>query len=349
MMKSLYNIFCCNPKFIVCCILMFIIIGCGNDLPDSMPNDTKEDVALSISTRICGESIPASRAPIMCDNFPPKTNGEAESYNLGTWVCYHEDNPNDFVAEKSGYNHMQVRLSVKGTGDDISRESTFIFRDHASSTLNVSRDRAIDIYSYYPMHMDTKYNTLKPDNVPFTTGETDWMWGSTSIDTDKLHGSEADACIHYTHAMTCLRIYVTALYNSSNVTYITLNDTKGRLYKKGCMDIATEQLVLDDADKTTALRLTYTRAIYTTPTAFYIIMPPLESFSEGELSLSFTINNKAVDKNFIIPTRMDNGNEVHGFERGKCYNYRLIVDNTISFTALSIDDTWLTNEYNFEL
>lgn len=336
--------------------MLAIMCGCNNDeLIDDLQDN--EQVILSLYPQITADVTVTSRAPILGNEFPPSGSGAVEYYDLGTWICAHEDNPVNFIPEKSGYNHLQAKLSVSGSGDNIQRDIRFYFRDRASTTLNVAKKKPVDIYSYYPMYTSEKYYELQPDSVPFTSNETDWMWANriTLMEND-LVDSVKNVNINYSHAMTCLRIYIKAKYNRSTVSSITLNDTKGRLYQKGYLNLAKKELVLSDADKTEKLKVSYDRAIYQTETAFYIIMPPVESFSEGEMSMSFSIrnnNNSVVNapNTFTIPTKMNNGMEVKGFEQGKCYTYRLTVDNTISFSPVSVDESgiWTENEFDFEL
>ena len=326
--------------------------GCSNDdLPDNLQDSNQ--VALSLYPQIATDVTVTSRAPIFGIDFPSGSNGALVYYDFGVWVCSHEDNPVNFIPEKSGYNHLHAKMSVSGSGDDIQRDIRFYFRDRAATTLNVARNKPVDIYSYYPMHTDTESYKLLPDSVPFTSGETDWMWADKiDLKGSELNDSVKSITINYSHAMTCLRIYVSALYSSSSVTSITLNDTKGRLYRKGSMNLAKKELVLSDDDKTANLPISYNnRVIGKSKTAFYIIMPPVESFSENEMSLSFKINNIQVPTTFTIPTKMDNGNVVNGFEQGKCYTYSLTVDNTISFSPVAVDESgnWTENNFDFEL
>lgn len=331
---------------------LVVLHGCTNEEPFEDFED-EDQVALSLSTQIASDITVTSRAPIYGTNFPAGKDGAAENYDLGTWICKHEEYPTDFISEKGGYNHLQTRLTVSGLDENIKRETTFHYKDHAATTLNVAKNKPIDIYSYYPMLTNSSidYDNLRPDAVPFTTGESDWMWGNVSVDASELTDTVVDIKMSYAHAMTCIRIYVTALYSASQINSITLGKTSGGLYKKGFLNLAEKKLVLAESDNSQELTVNYDRYIGQYQTAFYIIMPPVASFSDGEMSMTFKIKNTIVPTKFTIPKQMSNGQQVNGFEQGKCYTYKLTVDNTISFSAVDVDETgiWKENEYNFVL
>lgn len=332
--------------------MLLVLHGCSNEEPIDDSQNVGQ-VALSLLPQITSDIIVTSRAPIYGTNFPAGSNGAAVTYDLGTWICKHEESPSEFTPEKGGYNHLLTRLTVSGSENNIKRETIFHYKDHAATTLNVAKNKPIDIYSYYPMLTTSSidYDNLRPDEVPFTTGESDWMWGKKSIEASQLTDSVTDIKVSYSHAMTCIRIYIKALYSSSTVNSITLNNLQGGLYRKGLLNIAKKELVLSEADEADNLTISYNRVIGTSETAFYIIMPPVDNFSEGDMSMTFRIGNNTVPNTFTIPTQMSNGQKVNGFEQGKCYTYRLTVDNTISFSAIEVDESgiWKENEYNFEL
>lgn len=339
-------------------ILLFLLVlsaGCAEEELSSTAV-CGNDVSLSVSAHIGTNSIPLSRALISGDKFPSGTNGAQTVHNLGSWICFHEEEPSLFEESKTGYNHVLTQLTVKGTGKEYDASTLFVFRDRQQSTLNVTRNTAVDIYSYFPYNTGLQYNELKPDRVPFTVGtkETDWMWAKTSIPASQLTGAEASATLVFSHAMTCIRLIVNAKEEGTTMSSITLHDEKGRLYTSGIMNLATQTLELDEDSKTDNLVLNFGRGISSTAneamqTVFYIIMPQINDFEEGDMTLSFKFNGKDGENTYTIPGKMDNGAEISSFEQGKCYTYRLTLDNTIRFSPIGVDDTWNTQEYKYLL
>lgn len=332
-------------------ITLFImsISSCSGQEPEYNVDDD-EYVSLSISYGIGGMANSQSRAIIQGGVFPSGTDGANAVYQLGTWVCLHEDSPQDFQPVMFGYNNILTRLTASGNGNNYTTSSTFTIDDYESPSLNISRHKAVDIYSYYPYHSGKEYNDLKPNNVPFSCGEDDWMWGKTSIREKELEGSEVSANINYTHAMTCIRVIINAKYNGTTISSIKLHDSKGRLYTEGIMNIASQKLILDEKNKTDELTITYNRNLTKgIDDECFIIMPPLDNFIEGDLTMSFSFNGKDGVSTFIIPSKMSNNQTVDSFKQGYCYTYRLELDNSLTFSPIDIDETWKTNDYSFFL
>lgn len=324
------------------CLLPFLImvISCNNNEPVNQADDVVE---LSLSTEMVKTEVNISRSPISGSIFP------TGSYEFGTWVCFHEDDPEEFVPSQIDFNHIRTLLTVNNSNNNLE----FLYRDRPRSTLNVKRKTPIDIYSYHPYLVGPQYYDLKPDSVPFTvsTNETDWMWAKESIGADNLTGGTFHSELKFSHAMTCIRLILNAKYDGSTVSSITLTDTQGRIYKAGWLDLASQTVVLDENSKTNSLLLGFNRGIGK-DTSFYFILPEIPEFRESELKVSFVINNVPISETFIIPPvsyTTKEGTEIKGFVRGFCYTYRVEVDNTLTFSPVEIDEEWNSQEYTYRI
>lgn len=326
----------------ISCIMATLLSAssCGNDEPQAAADEGK--VALSLNVSIGETSGAQSRAAILGSLFPSGSNGAETVYELGLWICQHEEEPSLFEAEMQGFNHIYTRLKASGLDSDYSASSTFTINEIEHSSLNISRNKAVDIYSYYPYYKGLEYKDMKPDRVPFTTGETDWMWGKTSIAAEDLSGAEVYADMKYSHAMTCLRIIITPKLNGTTLTSIKLKDKKKRLCSSGYMNLASQTLERDNISEEITVK--YGRSISTSGSTFYILMPPIDDIEEGDLVMSFVYNDKQGASSFAIPTTMTNGSSVSGFKEGFCYTYKLSFDNSLTFDPVSIDETWVTND-----
>lgn len=314
--------------------------SCNNEEPEVTTHEGK--VALSLNPSIGEASGMQSRGAIFGNSFPSGSKGEETFYELGTWICLHEEIPSIFNTEMQGFNHMYTRLKASGLDSDYSISTSFTINEIEHTSLNISRNKPVDIYSYYPYYKGFQYAYMKPDRIPFTTGETDWMWGKTSIASEDLGASEVTADIKYSHAMTCLRIIITPKLNGTTLTSIKLKDNRSRLCSDGYMNLALQTLERNSTSD--EITVTYGRNISTSGSTFYIIMPPIENIDEGELVMSFVYNNKQGESSFIIPTTMTDGSSITGFKEGLCYTYKLSFDNSLTFNPVSIDETWVTND-----
>lgn len=321
-------------------ILLLTACGQETDIPPTEEN-VCEDVQLSFSACLVSEGMPSGRTTVEGDRFPANNS----AYVFGTWICLHEDTPTNFISAKDGYSNLRTEMKASGEGDDYKEAWTYVFKNRPHSSLNVSRRVPIDIYVCYPQVQ----TTTRPDLVTFTSGQTDWMWAHTYLSGDELSGDKATVKLQFEHAMTCMEIRIKSIYAGCNLTSITLKDRKSRLYSKGNMNLAKQTLLLDNADKTDALKIVYNTELRTTGSVFHIIMPEITDYEDGDFTLSFVFNGVPAKTEFTIPAEMSNGAKVTEFARGKRYIYNLILDNHISFEPVSVDDTWVTNDYELIL
>lgn len=321
-----------------------MVISCNND--ELQPTEQAENtVALTLSAEMVKTDIAVSRSAISGSSFA------SGSYEFGTWVCDHEEEPAVFIPSQTDFNHIRTLLTVSSSDSKIE----FLYRDRPRSSLNVKRKTPIDIYSYHPYLVGTQYYDMKPDSIPFTvsTSEADWMWAKTSITAENLTEETFQASLKFGHAMTCIKFIVNAKYSGSTVSSITLTDKEGRLYKAGWLDLASQTVILDEKSKTNSLTLGFGRGIdKDTNTSFYFILPEIPEFGKNELKVSFVIDNIPISGTFTIPlisytTR--EGKEIKGFVKGFCYTYRVYVDNTLTFSPVEIDDEWGCQEYTYRI
>lgn len=312
--------------------------------PAANPSD--ETVPLNLSAYITAEAQLQSRAIVPGNKFPSNNT----KYPIGMWVCQHEDTPTAFTPAMSGYGNLLASLGVEAISENEWRDIwKYTFDGTTHDILSVQRNKAVDIYAYYPHTASASV----PTAVPFTTGDTDWMWARPVTLTDsQLSGSSVETPLQFSHAMTCLRVRIRCKYNGNvQLTSMTLTDTEGRLYKAGSMNIVDQELNLSEADKTGELTLTYAdKTVTTSFKDFCILMPPVENYANEQFELSFVFNNIAAQTTFKIPSTMtspDASGEtvtITAFEAGKRYTYNLTLDNTMTFEPIGIDDEWITVE-----
>lgn len=320
-------------------LALFLVAACaGEDAAEREPAGAGGP-RLQLSARMQAGAAVESR--VLGDDaaFP------AGDYRFGTWICDHSRLP-DFVPAKNGYANLQSDMKVAPSG---SQTWTFTFDNgRYGTTLNVSRGVAIDIYSFYPRPQSgTQATSL--DNVPFTSGTTDWMWANASLAADDLRGETVNVGLRFAHAMTCMRIRIRCKYTGGiNLASITLKDSQNpsRLFTGGSMNLAERKLVTADDRRTDALKVAFETSVNTAYKDFHIFMPPVADYRDGEISLAFVFDGVAAKTEFAIPaTIKDNaGNDVtiSGFEAGKRYTYSLTLDNQVVFAPVSVDDTWET-------
>lgn len=319
---------------------------------ERLPGDT-ETVRLNPSAYIVAGTRMQSRAAISGGKFP----SDGKRYPIGMWVCKHEETPTKFEPAMDGYGNLLASLGVEAVGENEWRDLwKYTFSGTLDGTthdiLSVQRYEPVDIYAYYPRQTDNGDTPFDPTAVPFTTGETDWMWAAPVKNGIAVDGkSTIDAPLHFSHAMTCLRVKIRCKYDGSvKLTSLTLTDSEGRLYKAGSMDIVEHKLSLNDADKTGKLALTYSdNTLVKTYKVFDIIMPPVGDYEDGQFELSFVFNDIAAQTSFKIPNTIpkdpnvpDIIETITAFEAGKRYMYSLTLDNRMKFEPIGIDDEWIT-------
>lgn len=298
------------------------------------PSDGKE-VRLELSARVHAAGAPESRALGDNENFP------AGDYRFGTWICYSDSLPK-FVPSKIGYANLQTDMKATANGQTWK----YTFENGRDGTLNVSRGVPVHIYTFYPRPQNGPHTT-RLDSVPFTSGPTDWMWAVDSIAGEKLAGGNVEVPLKFGHAMTCLSIIIKCKYAGSTLTSITLKDKQERIYTGGTMNLAEQNLTLDEADRTGELKVTYDNAaLSTTEKDFYIFIPAVEGYEDGDFTLSFVFDKNPAKTEFSIPKKIKgpDGTDVYieSFETGKRYTYRLTLDNPATFVPAGVDESWTT-------
>ena len=294
-----------------------------------------KEVRLELSARVHAAGAPESRVLGDDENFP------VGDYRFGTWICYSDSLPK-FVPSKIGYANLQTDMKVDRDGKQTWK---YTFENGRDGTLNVSRGVPVHIYTFYPRPQNGPHAT-QPDNVPFTSGPTDWMWAMESIAGEDLEGRQTTVSLKFGHAMTCLRIIIKCKYAGSKLTSITLKDKKKRIYTGGTMNLAERKLTLDEGDRTGELKVEYNTPLSTTEKDLYIFMPAVEGYEDGDFTLSFVFDKNPAKTEFSIPKKIKgpDGTDVliENFETGKRYTYRLTLDNPMIFVPAGVDDSWTT-------
>lgn len=344
-----------NILFATLLLALSLLTACGQEKNVPLPDEGNSEVRLDLSARMSAGGTMESRAT---GNEPVFDDFADGSYSFGTWVCHHEEDPKDFVPTKNGYANIPTAMTVSDDGQSW----LYTFPNRPATSLNVSRGIPIDIYMFSP-RPTTGTQAERPDAVPFTSGKDDWMWAKTSVSKETLTGDKVSVPIKFSHAMTCLRVAITAKHPGSSLTSITLNDRKSeeskRLYAGGLLDLAGQALVLEDKDRTGQVKVTYNTALGTEPTKptfVNIFMPPPAIVGgevyEGDFTLSFVFNGNTAKTEFIIPKTINAEGEtvdLGNFEAGKRYTYRLTLDNPVIFAPVEVDDQWETVYEDLEL
>lgn len=340
-----------NILFAPLLLALSLFAACGQEESVPFPDEGNGEVRLDLSARMSAGGTMESRAT---GDEPVFENFADGTYSFGMWVCHHEDEPADFVPTKNGYANIPTAMTVsKGNQSWL-----YTFPNRPATSLNVSRKIPIDIYMFSP-RPTTGTQAERPDAVPFTSGSSDWMWAKTSVASDVLTGDKVSVPIKFSHAMTCLRVAITARHPGSSLTSITLKDGKNRLYASGILDLAKQELVLENENLTGQVKVTNSSQLSidpAKPTYVNIFMPP-PAIAEGEkyagdFVLSFVFNGNAAKTEFIIPKTINAEGEtveIGNFEAGKRYTYRLTLDNPVIFAPVEVDDQWETVYEDLEL
>lgn len=339
-----------NAAALRCVTLLSCLLLMAACTKEPAAEPSGETVPLNLSAFITAEARVQSRAIVPGDKFP----SDNKIYPIGMWVCSHEDPPTAFTPAMPGYGNLLASLGVEAISENEWRD---IWRYTIDGTtydiLSVLRNKAVDIYAYYPHTASAS----DPTAVPFTTGETDWMWARpVALTSGNLSGSSVEVPLQFEHVMTALRVRIKCKYNGNvQLTSMTLTDTESRLYKAGSMNIVENKLNLSDADRIGELKLnSYAdKTVTSSFKNFYILMPPVGNYADGQFELSFVFNNIAAQTTFKIPntiTKKDPNDPdapgetvtITAFEAGKRYTYNLTLDNTMTFEPIGIDDEWVT-------
>lgn len=330
--------------------------------------------ALDFSALISPEARSQTRATDG-DRFPPRN----EDYPIGLWICEaEEDAPADFIPAMRGYDNLLASLAVAAKSEEEHEEAwNYVFEGRNHNTLSVRQNKAVDIYAYYPrVEMEEGGEEFTPAAVPFTSGETDWMWANFPDDYENTNGKAwmnltaaqtvVDAAaqpvtvpFRFRHAMTCIQVSMKCKY-SGNVRLIsmTLTDSEGRLYTKGTMNAWTGELALAEGDKGSEITITPNAVLGIAEQNFCIMMPAVKDYGNNQFTLSFvyqgTNGQTPGRETFSLPDKMKSlSNEgevtITGFETGKRYIYRLTLDNTMRFAPVGVDEEWAAGMEEIDL
>ena len=213
----------------------------------------------------------------------------------------------------------------------------------------------IVVYAYYPWSNNTK----SPKAVKFSTNsQLDWMWAELTTIRD-VSINNRTASMEFHHAMTCIEIRLSTLYNSTIDLYnITLSDRESKLVSSGTMDISDGSLTYTPNQSQIIISATEKLPVHTADNQTYrsysFIMPEKE-FSAGDLTLSFRYDGGKYGRaDFTIPTTFTNSqgksDTITKFETGKRYILNLMIDNTDLIVPLSfVKDDWVTNDVNLKI
>lgn len=317
-------------------MVLLLAVSCTRESIMEQPSGDSEDVALNFEAYMATGDQPQSRA-IDGDKFP----SDNKPYPIGMWICEHEDTPKDFAPIRNGYDNLLATLAVvvesAGNYKDLWK---YTVNGVTHDKLSVRRRRPVDIYAYYP-HVE---NAADPTNIPFTTGDTDWMWADQCHLTEgDLTGASVPVELQFQHAMTALRVQIKCKYSGSVIlTSMTLTDSEERLYTSGSMNLIDKTLNL--VNRTEKLTINYNTGLNQEYKDFYIIMPPIENYANQQFTLSFVFNGIPAKTNFPIPNEINNSSgqsvPIMAFEAGKRYTYRLTLDNMLDFEPIEVDDMW---------
>lgn len=330
-------------------------------------------VVLDLSALISSEARSQTRA-VDGDRFPPRN----EDYPIGLWICEAEDAPVNFTPAMRGYDNLLASLAVAAKSESEHEEVwNYVFEGRNHNTLSVRQNRAVDIYAYYPqVEMEEGGEEFTPAAVPFTSGETDWMWANfpdgyestngkawmnlTAAQTDVVPAAQpVTVPFRFHHAMTCIQVSMKCKYSGSvRLISMTLTDSEGRLYTKGTMNAWTGKLALDEADRVTEITITPNATLGIAEQDFCIMMPAVDGYKNNQFTLSFVyqgINGQTPGREtFSLPDNMKSLSSegevtITGFETGKRYIYRLTLDNTMRFAPVGVDEEWAAGMEEIDL
>lgn len=298
----------------------------------------------------------ASNAPSIGAQTRAAVDGEVfttGTYPFAFWICNHEETPAAFTPHMSHYGNLQATLNVTAQTETQNYE-IWSYGPNRVSTLGVRESSSVDIYAYYPYVDDV----TDPTQVPFTSGQEDWMWAEPAYltTTQTAAGVEEPIIVplRFQHAMTCIEMRIKTLYTGSvTLTSLTLTDKTdlSRLCSEGTFSAVDGTVTRTETGNT--LTITPRSSIGTTFSKFYLIFPEVANYSDGEFELSFVFNNIAAQTVFPLPAKMtgSDGGEVtiDGFETGTKYIYELTLDNTMHFEAIGTETNWVSEPVEIDL
>ncbi|MDO4164764.1 MAG: fimbrillin family protein [Bacteroides sp.] len=340
-----------------CILFGLVLLAACDEATEAMIADTEETTALNFAPSIAA-TVETRTAPITGNKFP-----NSRTYSLGFWVCKHEEetdyNQREYVAAMTDYNNLKATLSIgAATGETDEEIWKYTFSNLEHDTLSVRRYTSVDVYAYHPYTSAT----TSPTAVPFTSGQSDWMYADPYTITEaQTAGSRVEVPMVFHHTMTSIQVNIICRYDGTvDLTRMTLTDTKGeRLGVSGTMNATNGELT--DITKGSSISISpNTRLNNATYTTFCIIMPAIDEYADGEFELSFQFDNNDMAETYSLPTQMnkldENGDStgetvtIDGFKKGVRYIYNVELNNYMHFTPVGVDETaWSTESRDLEL
>ena len=329
-------------KFIILLdVISFILISCSKVIisyDDKLIELNLQEPCIAIATETKTRPIDGTTFPWLSRSFETQTGGtQSTSYNIGLWIC----NKGDYTPHLGGQRNMSMTLTSSCVISTNVQSQTW------STKPNARLGQDIDVYSYYPY---VNISVTEP-NIPFTTSsQYDWMWAEPQ----QLIGISQEnnkISLKYHHAMTCLEIRLCTTYTSTiSLSSITLKDTESKLVTSGTMNITNGELSFKATSPQLTIRGNNSSNLLPVGPAYksYCFLMPSKSFSEGQLSLSFSFDNIAGRQTFTIPKKFlkDEVEQfVDEFETGKKYIICLELDNNLCVKPLKIEQVDWSDVY----
>lgn len=323
-------------KIMAACVLTALLslaVSCENDSAVSSDGMT---VDLTFSNPSIRASVD-SKGSIDGNNFPYSHT----AYEIGLWLMHPGS---DVIPQIEGFDNLKAEYLF---ADGVNRWTYYPFGTGAGQTgessLHILKGRDLDIYAYYPWLGDVTDIT----RIKFDSGETDWMTAVPIHLTYEETMTSVKKSLEFRHLMTCIEVRIQCKYDGNiALTSMTLTDSKGRLITSGIFDCTAED-INNAVSGTTGPQITIkpNRSLSRNLTSTYFIMPPVSGLdlASNEMKLSFVFNNIEAEKEFYLPSIMDNSTTpVTEFKRGYKYIYELTLDNTMDFRPVGVEQQWKT-------
>lgn len=323
---------------------IFTALGITLMLASAVSCDEQSGLAVDDGTVMLTFSNPSiiasvdTKASIDGSNFPYSHS----SYELGLWLMRHTDVPTPQI---EGFGNLKAEYLF---ADGVNRWTYYPFgtdaRQSGESSLHILKARPLDIYAYYPWVEGANDIT----KIPFVSGEKDWMTSIPISLTSEETRTSLTKSLNFRHIMTCIEVKIQCRYDGNiTLTSMTLTDSKGRLVTSGTFDCTKADLDAAVSGTASGNRIIVEpgRSIGRSWTSTYIMMPPVSGLdlASYEMKLSFVFNNIEAETEFYLPATMVDSNEpVTEFKRGYKYVYELLLDNTMDFRPVGIEQQWNT-------
>lgn len=318
-------------KFLSLPLILSALVSCEPGRLDPVDDGAKVSLNFSQPSIV---SSPPSKGLIKGSNFPNSHN----PYHLGLWLM--SENSYD-VPQIQGFGNMKAEYHI---ADGVNRWLYYPFgADEAGrASLDILRDRPLDIYAYYPWVEGASDIT----RIPFVSGEEDWMVATPVKLTQGQTASAVETNLAFRHLMTCIQVNITCKYEGAiSLTSMSLTDSKERLIASGTFSCVDGSVT---GTKVGTITITPRRALKDYFVHFYILMPQVGgmNLSEGEMKLSFVFNGIDAETEFVLPPTMKLSGvdmNIDEFKAGYKYVYNLTLDNTMDFVPVGFGE-WTEEE-----